>query len=176
MQGNLVRVIIACVALAVSCAAPVAAFAGQESDERPPNGWTMGPGAGMGMDGMGGPLMGEGALRMLNLSDQQRTQVNKIQDDLRRQHWATMGNIMDLRAQLRDLYAADRPDPKQVGNVYSEIAALRRQMIEASVDALNRIQDLLNDVQRQQLREIRRGRGAHGMHGRQGEMPMNPSR
>jgi Spy/CpxP family protein refolding chaperone len=129
-------------------------------------GYGMGPGmgmmgggyGGMGMMGMGPGMMGGyGGMGMMDLSDEQRTKMNKIMDDERKQHWAIMGKMMEGQNKLRDLYAADKPDPKKVGAVYGEIAKLQQQMIETHVQATNQMQDVLTKEQREQFRQWHRG-------------------
>jgi Spy/CpxP family protein refolding chaperone len=141
------------------------------------NGYGMGPGmgmmggyGGMGMMGMGPGMMGYGmgpgmmggygAMGMMDLSDEQRSKMNKTMDEERKQHWAIMGKMMEEQNKLRDLYAADKPDPKKVGAVYGEIAKLQQQMIETHVQATNQMQDVLTKEQREQFRQWhRRGWG-----------------
>ncbi len=108
-------------------------------------------GSGMGM--MGG--MDMSAIRMLDLTDQQRARINKIQDSLRKKNWNTMGKIMDEKAKLRDLYAADKRDPKRIGAVYGRIFDLKRRMIEAAITAKNEQEAILTKQQRKQLKQWR---------------------
>ncbi len=143
-----------------------------------------GPGGGMGMMGMGGPGMGMmgggmmggmGPVWMLDLSDEQRDKIEKIQDDTRRKNWATYGKIMDEQSKLRDLYAGETVDPKKVGAVYAGIAKLQQQVIESGVEAHNRVQAVLTKEQKEQLKQWSRGgmggRGMMGPGGRGGYGP-----
>lgn len=135
-----------------------------------------GPGGGMGMMGMGGPGMGMmgggmmgggmGPVWMLDLSDEQRGKIEKIHDDLRRKNWDTYGKIMDEQSRLRDLYSGETVDAKKVGAVYGGISKLQQQVIEAGVEAHNRVQAVLTKEQKEQLRQWRRGgMGGRGMMG-----------
>jgi Spy/CpxP family protein refolding chaperone len=119
-----------------------------------------GPGM-MGGEGMmyGPGMMGMGPVWMLNLTDEQRAKISKLQDELRKKQWATMGQIMDEREKLFELYSDDSPDAKKVGAVYGKIFDLRRQMIEATIDTQNRMQALLTKEQRAQLDQWRHGWG-----------------
>ncbi|MBI5612285.1 MAG: Spy/CpxP family protein refolding chaperone [Gammaproteobacteria bacterium] len=146
-------------------------------------GYGQGRGMGMmghGMMGMGHGMMGGGlgAFGMLDLSDEQRTKVNKIFDAERRQHWVIGGKLLDERIKLRDLLYADEPDPKKVGAVYGEIAKLRQQTIEAHVQAANQARAVLTAEQRDRLKQWRRGMmmGGQGMGapGPGGRGPMGP--
>jgi len=129
-------------------------------------GMMMGGGMGMGpgmMGGYGGGMMGMGPLYMLNLTDDQRAKINKITDDERTKHWATMGKIMEEQNKLRDLLQVDTPDAKKVGAAYGAIAQLQRQMVETHVQARNQAEQLLTKEQREQLRNWQRGMGGRGM-------------
>lgn len=149
-------------------------------------GGMMGPGMGMmgmgpGMSGMGmmGGGMGPGMMAMgmhpfdmLDLTADQRTRLAKIQDETRKRHWDLMGKLFDEHARLRDVYAADRPDPKQVGQVYGNIAKIQQQMAEIATDAHNRMSDVLTKEQRDQLQQFRRGMMGPGGMGRGGRPQM----
>jgi Spy/CpxP family protein refolding chaperone len=133
----------------------------------------MGMGGGMGMGpgmmgggmmgmmgggmGMMGPGMGMGPFAMLNLTDEQRAKINKIQDDLQKKNWDTQGKIMEESTKLRDLYDVDTPDAKKISAVYERIFALKRQTIEASIDAHNKMRAVLTKEQQEQLKNWRRG-------------------
>lgn len=116
-------------------------------------GMGMGPGIGRGM--MGG-MMGYG---LLDLSVDQQGQINRIHDEARRKNWTTLGKIHDEQAKLRDLYAAERPDSKAILATVAGIQALERQMLETMLDAHQRMDAVLTDAQREQLRQWRAGRG-----------------
>lgn len=131
----------------------------------------MGPGMMGGMGMMGGPGMmgsgmmgsgmmgsGMGPLGMLDLSADQRSKIAQIQSDLRKRQWGTTGQVMDEQEKLQELLTAETPDPKKVGAAYAKIADLQRQMIEAGIEARNRVQAVLTKEQREQLRQLWRGR------------------
>jgi Spy/CpxP family protein refolding chaperone len=126
----------------------------------------MGPGM-MGMMDSPGMMggMGMGRIQMLDLTKEQRASMHKLQDQLRRTNWDTMGKIMDESSKLRELFAADKPDAKRIGAVYGNIFNLRRQMIESKIDTHNRVDAVLTKEQRQELKQLKRGhgRGGHGM-------------
>jgi Spy/CpxP family protein refolding chaperone len=117
----------------------------------------MGGGMMAGGMGMTGPGMGMGPFAMLNLSDEQRAKINKIQDELQKKNWDTQGKILEESAKLRDLYDVDTPDPKKISAVYERIYALKRQTIEASIDAHNKMRAVLTKEQQDQLKTWRRG-------------------
>jgi Spy/CpxP family protein refolding chaperone len=127
---------------------------------------------GMGPAGMG--MMGMGPMGMLDLSDEQQSKVGEIMDATRKQQWDLMGRMMDEQSRLRDLYAQDKPDPKQVGAVYAKIFDLKRQMIENGVAAHNSMYDSLTSEQRDELKNRHRGMPGCGGYGPgpRGRMPM----
>lgn len=105
-----------------------------------------------------GGMMGLGPLQALDLSNEQLGKINQIQDETRRKNWGVMGKLIDEQSHMRDLFLADRRDPAAIGKQAMKIADLRRQMLEASVDAHNRVEALLSKEQREQLRNgYRRG-------------------
>lgn len=146
------------------------------------------PGGGHGMmhgdgPGMGGMMhsLGKGppqpqfhTLWQLDLSDEQRRQINAIHDELHKKHWELMGRMHDQRIRLRDLYEVEPYDTRKIGAAYGEMGKLRAQMVEAEVDALNRAMALLSAEQKTRLKELssapqtaapgcgRRGAGRHG--------------
>ena len=105
---------------------------------------------------------------MLDLSPVQRTKINAIADDLRKKHWALLGQIQDDEAKLRDLSAQADPDPKAVGSVYVHMSKLRQQMIDAHEAAMDQARAVLTLEQRDQLESMAAGelgppaRGARG--------------
>lgn len=117
-------------------------------------GWGMGPGY-CGMAGGGRGMMA--GFGMLDLTAEQSAKITKIHDDLRKQHWAMMGKIMDEQAKLRDLYGEDKLDAKKIGAVSDSIHALQKQMIETRIEAINRMRDVLTKEQREQLNKVQRG-------------------
>lgn len=135
---------------------------------------SMSQGHGMGgMEGMGrGSALAEvpslsslGPITMLDINQEQRSKLNKIQHDLRKQQWALQGKILDEQSKLSDLHAAERPDSKKIGAVYGALFDIRRQMIEAKIDAMNRARDVLNKDQLNRLKNLEnRGHAAGGMH------------
>jgi len=89
-------------------------------------GYGMGPGM-MGGYGMGPGMMGYGPLGSLDLSDEQRTKINKIIDAEHKQHWAIMGQMMEEQNKMRDLFSADEPDPKTAGSPNCNSKCSRRR-------------------------------------------------
>lgn len=166
---------------AFSAAAPPSQAQNARSDERPAATYPRGYGPGMmggygpGRSGYGPGMMGGygygpgmmgggfgrggmmGPFHLLDLNDQQRSKINQIQDETRRKNWDVMGKLLDEQARLRDLVIADKRDPAAIGKQSMKIADLRRQLLEASIDAHNRMEALLSKEQKEQLRSYGRG-------------------
>lgn len=124
----------------------------------------MGPGMGMMGDGMGGfgpGMMGMGPMAMLDLSDAQTAQLQKIQAEFMKAQRPLMRRIWDEKKKFWDLMKAEKPDPAAIGKAYGRLADLQRQALEAHVDAENKMAAVLTKEQQAQMR---RGFG-HGMMG-----------
>lgn len=106
----------------------------------------------------GGPGMmsfGPGWGDAPGLTDEQRTKINRIQDDTRHAHWALMNNIMDQQAKLRDLYEAPKRDAAAIDDTYQAIGDLRQKMFDSSRDARKRMEAVLTTKQKDKLRTYR---------------------
>ncbi|MGN6667431.1 MAG: Spy/CpxP family protein refolding chaperone [Trinickia sp.] len=120
----------------------------------------MGYGAGPGM--MRGRGMGPGGMMQgawaggLDLTDEQRTKINQIQDETRKSHWALMGSMMDQQSKLRDLYEAPKRDTAAIDSAYKSMDDMRQQMISSSADASKRIEAILTKKQLEKLRTYQR--------------------
>ena len=121
-----------------------------DDSDMPMMGNGMGPGS-CGMSGNGMGMMGHGSFSALDLTKDQQSRINKIQDEVRKQHWAVMGKMMDEQAKLRDLYAEDKLDAKKIGVVSDSIHSLQKQVLESRIDAYNRMLEVLTKEQREQL-------------------------
>ena len=109
--------------------------------------------------GMGHEMMGWGNFRGLNLSDDQKSKITPIRKEMRTKQWALMGEMMDAQDKLQELYDADKQDSAAINKQYRVIEDLRRQMVDNSVDAHNRINSILTKEQREKSRESGRGYG-----------------
>jgi Spy/CpxP family protein refolding chaperone len=111
-----------------------------------------GPGYGMGPGMMGGNGLGMMNLRQLGLSDEQRAQVNKIHDELRRKNWDVLGKTQDEAARLRDLYAAEKFDRAAMTAAYKRLGDLRQVRVENMLEAYEKVDAVLTPEQRKTLR------------------------
>lgn len=121
----------------------------------------MGPGMGGGMGGFGPGMMGMGPMAMLDLSDAQTAQLQKIQAESMKMHRPLMRRMWDEKKQLWALMNAEKRDPAAIGKAYDKLADLQRQALEAHIDAENKMAAVLTKEQQAQMR---RGVG-HGMWG-----------
>jgi Spy/CpxP family protein refolding chaperone len=116
----------------------------------------MGPGmmGGYGGYGMGPGMMygyGANAAGTLNLSDDQREKIAKIQEGLSTKHWDLMGKMQEQQYKLRDLVASGKADDATVGKAYKRVEELRRQMWTTAADARTQMDAVLTKSQREQL-------------------------
>jgi Spy/CpxP family protein refolding chaperone len=109
--------------------------------------------------GMGPGMMGWGNYRDLNLSDDQKSKIGQIRKDMRAKQWPLMGEMMDARDKLQDLYDSDKQDAAAIDKQYKVVEDLRRQMVDNAVDTHNRINSILTKEQREKSREGGRGYG-----------------
>lgn len=122
---------------------------------------------------MGGGMMagGMGPMGMLNLTDEQRAKVRKIEDDQRKKNRDLYGKIEDESLKLRDLYDTDMLDAKKISAVYDKIFDLKRQAIVAGIEAHNKARAVLTKEQQEQLKSFRRGGMGMGGYGPRGTGP-----
>lgn len=104
-------------------------------------------------------MMDYGALRGLNLSDDQKSKISKIRKAMHAKHQALMDEMIDAQDKLQELYDADKQDSAAINKQYKVIEDLRRQMVDRSMEAHNQINDILTKEQRDKFREGRRGYG-----------------
>ncbi len=113
-------------------------------------GYGMGPGM-MGGYGQGAGMMGD-ALWSLELTDAQRSQVLKIQDEVRRMNWDLLGKTLDETAKLREAYSSGKRDRAAIIGAYKTLGELRLRRIENSLAAAEKMEGVLTKEQREQLR------------------------
>lgn len=88
----------------------------------------------------------------LHLTPEQRVKIGKVQDELRRKHWALMGQIRDEQALMLEHYNAEPRDDAAVSKNYRNMSELRHQMFDLSLSARRQIDDVLTKEQREQQR------------------------
>jgi Spy/CpxP family protein refolding chaperone len=113
----------------------------------------MGPGM---MGGMGGPmgLPNARALAALDLTDAQRKQLVAIEDETRKKNWTSMGAMHDEMAKVRDAFwVGEKRDRAAILAGNKRMFDIRQQMLETSLDAADRIEQVLTPQQRAQLKK-----------------------
>ena len=128
-------------------------------------GWGMGPGM-MGQGMMGPGMMGFGAGRAMwlpDLTEKQRGELAKIQDETRRKQWEIAGKMHDEMAAVRDATAAPgKRDRAAALAAFDRMSALRRQRLEIALDTADRVDQVLTPEQREKLRNWGPWRGPDG--------------
>ena len=114
-------------------------------------GYGMGPGM---MRGYGG-----GYAARLNLTDEQRTKIAGIEDELAQKRWGLMTGMHQQRYQS---FKEGKADDATLRKSFEAMQATQKQMFEAGLDASKRIEAVLTPEQRKQLP---RGAGRFGMMG-----------
>ncbi len=105
------------------------------------------------MRGRGGGYGPGRVFAELDLTPDQQEKIAKVQEDMRRSNWDTMGQLHAEQFKLRGLYLADKPDPNAIADQQKKVDELHRAMIKSQVETGNRIQALLTKEQRDRLRE-----------------------
>lgn len=121
-------------------------------------GYGMGPGMmypySPGNDVGPGEMYGHGPRNVggaaLDLSDEQRIKIDKIQEELRRKQWDLIGKIHDEFASW-----ADAPDDATADKIDDQIDQLRQQMMSNATTARKQLGAVLSEEQRRQLRRQR---------------------
>ncbi len=109
--------------------------------------------------GFGGMMGGAGlgGLDRLDLTDEQRSQLTKIEGDLRTKNWELMGKMHDQMDDLHDLDSASgKRDRSAILAANKRMTELRQQMLENSLDATEKAEALLTPQQREQFKRYAR--------------------
>ena len=158
MKRTTVRKILAAAAFAGAAALGTSALA-----------QSYGPGYGMGYGmgyggyghgyGMGSAMMwgygrgyGGGHGFALDLTDEQRAKIDKIQQDTAGKQWDLMAKLQDEQVRLNQLYYSDKRDSAAVSKSFQTISGLRQQMFDNSLAARKQMDGVLTKEQREQLR------------------------
>jgi Spy/CpxP family protein refolding chaperone len=113
-------------------------------------GWGYGPRGGQGF----GPGGGGGPLALLNLTDEQREKVLKIQEENRSKNWDLMGKMRSEQFKLRQMAYGEKLDANAIADQQKKVDELRRQMLKSRIEARNQIAAVLTKEQQQQFRQL----------------------
>jgi Spy/CpxP family protein refolding chaperone len=145
MQSRSFRTL-AAVALALTAAISTAALA------QPPAG--RGRGFAGGGFGPGGPIPIP-ILPLLNLSEDQKQQIQAVTDEQRDQGaQQSMKTMMDLQRSLQAAIYADNPDPGRIDQIRSSIAEAEAAALSARVELEVKIAQILTPEQRKTTRDL----------------------
>jgi Spy/CpxP family protein refolding chaperone len=78
--------------------------------------------------GDGRPMRGIPVIEKLNLSDDQRKQVDKLHSDLQKKQIALRAKIQSARVDVRDAFREDKPDRAKIEAKLSEITKAQGEM------------------------------------------------
>ena len=122
-----------------------------------PGGYGMGPGM---MGGYGPGMMwgyGGGGFGGLNLTDDQRAKIAAIQEESSRRQWELMGKMHQQGFHMHQLFDSGKSDDAAARKSYQAMADAHKQMFEATLEARKRIDAVLTNEQREQLKRNWRG-------------------
>ena len=161
---------------AIAAGAVLAAAIGSSAVAQQGSGYGPGPGYGYGHGMMGGRGLGDGdgrgmmggygpgpghggyghgaGLAALNLTDEQREKVARIQEENRSKNWITMGQVRGEMFKLRQMYSGDKLDSNAISEQQRKVDELRRQMLKAHIETRNQVAAILTPEQRQQFRSF----------------------
>ena len=123
-------------------------------------GQMMGPGMMMGSGMMGSGMMGGGmgmgmaTMHALDLDRDQVRKMTQIHKELAQMQAGTRAEVQELRWEMAQEMAKERPTPSEVGKLYEQMAAKHRAMIEERIRARNRMQEALTKEQRERFRQM----------------------
>ncbi|MEQ7869325.1 Spy/CpxP family protein refolding chaperone [Chromohalobacter salexigens] len=115
-----------------------------------------GMGSGMMMGGQSGMMpcsimSGMGAMSGI-LDEQQMSTMREMRQENRSAQLDRMEEMMNLHDDMMQLMQAERPDPEKIKELHGKMATLHGDMLVDRVRLHNKIQDLLTEEQREQMR------------------------
>ncbi|BBP00956.1 Spy/CpxP family protein refolding chaperone [Sulfuriferula nivalis] len=114
-------------------------------------GGKMGSGYSMGQGMMNGWGGGMGAMSMLDLTDAQTAQMEKIQVDMMKQQHPLMRQMWDAQDKLDGLMKANKRDLSAIGKAYVQLADMQQQALAVHIDAENKMAAILTKEQQGQM-------------------------
>lgn len=120
-------------------------------------GYGMGPGMMGGGYGMGPGMMGGGYGYVPDLTAEQRTKLSEIQQEFAKTHWSLMGAMHGQGGPMAQFYGHGAGDEKAARQAYDAMAAAHKQMFDASLEMRKRMDAVLTEDQREQMRKYWRG-------------------
>jgi len=93
---------------------------------------------------------------VLELTDEQREQLDAVQRRNAREHWQLRQQMREHRATMAALWRENAPDPDTVGDAHRRMSETGRRMLELRARMQGEVHDILTAEQRDRLREMRR--------------------
>jgi Spy/CpxP family protein refolding chaperone len=123
------------------------------------SGYGLGPGMMMG-PGYGNPGMGWGdeAYAGLNLTPEQRRKIADIRQETSKAVWQLMGTMHEQGYHMYGMFGPGATDDDAARKAYESMAASQKAMFELQLEARRKIDAVLTDEQREQLRRYWKGR------------------
>ncbi|HEX6320160.1 MAG TPA: Spy/CpxP family protein refolding chaperone [Burkholderiales bacterium] len=120
-------------------------------------GYGMAPGM-MGPGMMGGYGGGWGYGYGLDLSQEQRSKIADIQQDMARQRWELMEKLHAQGGPMYEAFGSGTFDEQAARKAYDAMAGAHKQMFESWLDARKRMDAVLTPEQREQMKRNFSGR------------------
>lgn len=147
------------------------------ADEAPATGGSSGQGMARGMMGGHGPeMMGPGmmgghgsaatsargmglgtTLEGLDLTEEQRAQLQPLDDELFRRQWEITGKTIEAQRKLRRQSSMGQRDDKAIAEAHKILQALREQRLLAASQTREKVAGILTQEQRERLRVREQG-------------------
>ncbi len=113
-------------------------MAGYGMGPGPMAGYGVGPGMMRGY-GMGPGMIAYGMAPELNLTDEQRSQIAKVQEALRQKQTELMGKMQEIMVKMRELFAADSRDDAALSDLYRKMSDVRQEMFNQLLSARKQV-------------------------------------
>ncbi len=92
-------------------------------------------------------------MERLNLSKEQKSQIEKLRTDFQKQQIAQRAKIQTAAVELRQLLRAENPDKAAIEKKINELAQLRAQLSTARVNQMLNVRKILTPEQQQMIRD-----------------------
>jgi Spy/CpxP family protein refolding chaperone len=104
--------------------------------------------------GGGGDGFGPGMSATLNLSDQQRGEIERLRNEMYEDNKPVLDSLDSLRAQMQKLWALENPDENEIAALHNKMDPLRKELRERKTQFRLEVLDLLNSKQRAAYRNL----------------------
>ena len=129
-------------------------------------------------DGDRMPMHGR-MMEALNLTDQQKVQMEKLRTELEKKQVTVQGKIAVLRVELKELFQAENPDRNAIEKKMKEVSDLQHQLKVNGLDHLFAVKGILTPEQQKEWKKhmLAMGEQRMGMGmGPEGQMKMKMRR